>query len=105
MLVTTTSPYESALMIATIYKRAQDGWPTKLTQGLRRPELRWSTDSRVQRLMVLWPHLREATATTLMGEFDTIGAILDVARNDPKRLLAVDGVGKQGLANLLTVLS
>jgi ERCC4-type nuclease len=103
--VTSSSLHETALLLAAIYQRAQDGWPSKLTQGLARPTLKWSDDTRAQRLMGLWPHLREQVAVELLAEYESIGNILAMVREgDHKRLLQVPGIGKKGLQNLLEVI-
>ncbi len=98
--VTTGSLHETALMLASIYKRGQQGWPSKLTSALRRPSLRWSEDSRVQRLMAVWPHLKEQAAINLINQFGSITAIFDLANHGgEKELLSVDKVGKIGVKN------
>ena len=99
--LSTGTLHETALMLAAIHERGQQGWPSKLTSSLRRPPLRWSQDSRVQRLMAIWPHLREASATALIHEFSSVYAICSMAMHpsEYKKLLAVKGVGKDGLSN------
>lgn len=98
-LVTSFSLHETALMLAAIYNRGQQGWPSKLTSALKRPTLRWSEDSRIQRLMALWPHLNEQAATNLIAKFGSIRTIVNLAIEDEKQLLAVDKVGKTGVRN------
>ncbi len=97
--VQTGSLHETALMLASIYKRGQQGWPSKLTSALHRPVLKWSEDSRVQRLMGLWPHLKEQAAINVVAKFGSIPNIINLALEDEKQLLAVDKVGKTGLQN------
>ncbi len=98
--VQTGSLHETALMLASIHKRGQQGWPSKLTSALRRPTLKWSEDSRVQRLMGLWPHLGEQAAINLVGKFGSIPNIINLAiHGGEKELLAIDKVGKTGLRN------
>ena len=97
--VTTGSIHETALMLAAIHQRGQQGWPSKLTSALKRPRLRWSEDSRVQRLMSVWPHLQEQPAIALIHQFHSISAIVRLALNNEKKLLTVKGVGKTGLQN------
>ena len=101
VFLSTGTLHETALMLAAIHERGQQGWPSKLTSSLRRPQLRWSEDSRVQRLMSIWPHLREASATALIHEFSSVFYIVSMAMHpsDYKKLLAVKGVGQQGLSN------
>lgn len=99
-LVTSFSLHETALMLAAIYNRGQQGWPSKLTSALKRPTLRWSEDSRIQRLMALIPHLNEQVAGQLLHDFGTIGGIIDIAKKNPEKLLETKGFGKKGLANL-----
>ncbi len=97
--VTTGSLHETALMLAAIYHRGQDGWPSKMTSKLRRPTLHWSSDSKVQRLMALWPHLKERPATALIHQFSSISAVIKLAETDEKILLGIEGIGKTGLHN------
>lgn len=99
--VTTGTLHETALMLAAIHKRGQQGWPSKLTSALQRPQLRWSEDSRVQRLMAVWPHLKEQPAIALIHEFGSVYRICSLAIENEKKLLAVRGVGKTGIQNLL----
>lgn len=96
--------YGTCLTLQSIWERAQEGWPTKLTAGNPRPKLRWSRDSRVANLMGLWPGLNEKVAMALLTKFGSIGNIVGLAYGDPKALLATDGLGKKGLENLLEVL-
>ena len=103
-LLTAGTLHETALMLRAIHQRGQDGWPSKLTSALKRPVLKWSEDSRVQRLMAIWPHLKEQPAIALIHEFQSVGLILDLARGvggSKNQLLAVRGVGKTGVDNLL----
>ena len=97
--VQTGTLHETALMLKSIHRRGMDGWPTKLTSTLKRPVLRWSEDSRVQRLMAVWPHLKEQAAINLVSEFGSVRAIVNLAFDEPKLLLAIDKVGKTGLTN------
>lgn len=97
--VTTGTLHETALMLAAIHERGQQGWPSKLTSALRRPVLRWSEDSRVQRLMAIWPHLKEQPAIALIHEFGGISDICNLVLSDEKKLLAIKGVGKDGIRN------
>lgn len=97
--VQTGTLHETALMLKSIHRRGQEGWPSKLTSALRRPTLKWSEDSRVQRLMGLWPHLKEQAAINLVAEFGSIPNIINLALEDEKKLLAVDKIGKTGLKN------
>ncbi len=96
--------YGTCLLLKSIYERAQEGWPTKLTHGSPRPKLRWSNDSRVANLIGLWPGLQEKVAIALLTRFGSVGRILDLARVSPADLLAEKGLGKKGLENLLKVL-
>jgi len=108
--VQTFSLHETALALAAIHKRGQQGWPSKLTSHLRRPQLRWSEDSKVQRLMALWPNLKEQPAIELIHTFVDISTIMMLANNywetdDEKKLLAVKGIGKKGLTNFQEAIS
>lgn len=105
-VITSNSVYDSALALTSLWERARAGWPTKLTQGLRRPELRWHKDGqKALRLMSLWPHLREEVAFELLRQYESVGAVLDAARQNPKDLLLIKGIGKTGLNNLLEVIN
>lgn len=103
-VVYTSSIQESAVALASIYKKGKAGWPTRLTSRMKRPELKWSDDSKVQRLMALWPNLREGVAISLLARYTTIAAVLEAAQTRPKEVLQTEGLGAQGLSNLLGVL-
>lgn len=94
----------TAKMLASLYTRGKEGWPTRITRGIKRPQLHWGDNEHVYRLMALWPHLREDIAISLLKEYTTIGNIIDVARKDPTKLLELKGVGQKSLDNLLKVL-
>ena len=89
-------------MLAALYRRGQEGWPTNLTQRLTKRPLKWSKSSKVQHLMGLWPRLTERQAMALLAEFGTINDVISAARNET--LGAVKGIGKQSVKNLLEVL-
>lgn len=109
-LLVTNSVHESAMALVSLWERARAGWPTKLTQGISRPELRWHNKNDVEgqkvlRLMALWPHLREEVAFELLRQFGTIGTIIDEVRTEgkPKNLLAIKGVGTTGIENFRSI--
>lgn len=104
-VVHTTSLQDTAEALVAIWERGQEGWPTKLARTIRRPELRWSNDNRVAQLMALCPKLPEKVATRLIQEFESIGNIVDIARQEYQRkkdnpLLQLDGFGPTLLKNL-----
>ncbi len=107
-IVHTTSNEETAIALEMLYKRSMDGWPTNLTRGLKRPNLRWSwqqdnSTKKIQRLMALWPRLPEPVAHRLMEQFDSISNIMSVLDNNPDHLKIVKGVGKVLVDNLKEV--
>lgn len=109
-LIVTNSVYETALALQSLWERAQANWPTKLTQGIQRPQLRWHNSEqadgqKILRLMALWPHLREDVAYRLLEKYGSIAAIIDAARVEgkPKDLLSVEGVGTTGVTNFRSV--
>ncbi|KKN67765.1 hypothetical protein LCGC14_0457980 [marine sediment metagenome] len=101
-MLTTASQKHTAQTLAKLYKRAQEGWPTKVTKPVPRPKLRFSTDERVRRLMGLWPELAEKESALLIGKF---GSITEVLRQDDAHLLEVKGVGAKTLSNLKEILN
>jgi ERCC4-type nuclease len=103
--VYTTSVSETADALVAIYQRAQEGWPSGFTKGLKRPELKWSSDTRVARLMALWPHLTESVAVRLLDQWGSILTILEAAEADPSPLLDTKGLGPKGIQNLLSVIN
>ncbi len=104
--VQTGTLHETALMLNAIFERGQQGWPSRMTSSLRRPELRWGEDSKVQRLMALWPHLKEQAATGLLYQVGSIGDIVEMALNgEEKALMSVEGVGKKGIENFKEAIS
>lgn len=105
IMVCTTSIQETADALVAVYHNAQDGWPAGFTKGLPKPELRWSSDRRVARLMALWPHLREETAQLLLERFGCIMEVVRVAKMEPDSLLEIPGLGKKGVANFKEVIT
>ncbi len=104
--VSTGTIHETALMLNSIYLRKNQGWPSRMTSSLKRPELKWGDDSRAQRLMALWPHLKEVSAVSLLDKYTTIGNLVAMMRaGDGKLLLEIKGVGKKGLENFEEALS
>ena len=104
-LLWTGSFHETCMTLAVLYERATNGWPTKLTQGLSRPQLRFSRDGKVSHLMGLWPRLREQTAILILKEFDnSIGAVITAVLNNDERLTHIKGLGVKGIANLKEIL-
>ena len=101
-VVHTTSLRETAQALVAIYRRGQEGWPTKLARSIKRPQLRWSNDNRVSKLMALCPKLPERVATELLSLHGDIGQIIDMARDDDYSdyLLTTKGFGKTLLKNL-----
>ncbi len=100
----TGSAFETALALTELYKRASEGWPTDITQGIARPPLRHKSDPRPYRLQALWPHLSKIVATKLIAEWGSVGAVLTVALDNPEELLKTSGVGQKTLDNLEKVL-
>ncbi len=104
--VSTGTLHETALMLNAIYERGMQGWPSRMTSALKRPELKWGDDSRAQRLMALWPHLKEASAVTLLDKYTTIGTLVSMMRaGDGKELLKIEGIGKKGIENFEEAIS
>lgn len=99
----TASPTETAEMIATLYIRGIEGWPTDIINGLPPVKLHTTKDSRVARLMRLWPSLREKQALLLLQEFGSIGKVVNLALTDPRKLM-IPGIGQKSLKNLMEVL-
>ena len=83
-MVHTTSLTETAEALVAIYERGMEGWPTKMARSIKRPELKWTDDNRVAKLMALCPKLPEKVATALITEFGSIGEIVDLARKQAK---------------------
>lgn len=109
-MVCTTNLVETSEALVAIWQRGQEGWPTTITQGRKRPALKWSKDSRVSKLMALTPKLPEKTAKAMITQFGDIGAIVDEARKEYKLkskhpLLQVEGFGPTLLKNLRDSLS
>lgn len=102
-VVYTTSLPETADALVAIHRRALEGWPTGITKGLKRPELKWSDDSRVARLMALWPNLREDVAVALLERHQTIREVIRLSQEFPEILLQTHGLGAKGLQNLKSV--
>ena len=101
MFLWTASQKDTVHALVSLYKRGQEGWPSKFTTSPSRPPLRWTTDSRVRHLMGLWPHLREQVALDLLAKFGSIRAILAAS---PKELKTVKGLGANGIKNLKEVM-
>ncbi len=101
--VSTNSLVETAEALVAIYERGMEGWPTKLARSIKRPELKWTDDNRVAKLMALCPKLPEKVATKMLAEYHSIGYIVDLARNGTLKgheLLEIPGFGKTLLINL-----
>ena len=100
----TSSQKHTALTLAKLYKRAQEGWPSKITKPVPRATLRFSTDERVRRLMGLWPGLAEKEASAAIAKYGTITEIVRRAHDDDASLLEIPGIGIKTLNNLKEVL-
>ena len=108
MFLATNSPWGTAVALASLYSRAQRGWPSKLMMSLPRPELRWNRNEddefkKTARLMALWPRLSEQQAVTLLTEHGNIGAIVALAKLEPSPLTITPGVGPKLLDNFRKV--
>ncbi len=102
-VVYTTSLKETAEALVAIEQRGSEGWPTKMARSIKRPELKWTDDNRVAKLMVHCSHLTEKVATKMVAEYGSLGTIYDMARNGPLKghpLLDFPGFGKTLLINL-----
>lgn len=103
--VSTGDLWETALALKAIYRRGMDGWPTRVTQRLARPTLRWSKDDRVARLMAIWPKLSEQLASNLLARYEDMITVFDAVGEDPKKFAKEnDGIGEKLTANILEVL-
>ena len=104
--VITTTHVPSTLQ--TLYERSQKvdsegNWPSTIRRGIQKPVLKWhSDDSKVARLMSLWPRLAERPASKLIEMYGTIPAV--IAASDTE-LRALPGIGKTGVAKFREVLS
>ncbi len=104
-VVYTTSLTETAEALVAIEQRGCEGWPTKMARSIKRPELKWTDDNRVAKLMVLCPKLPEKVATRMLTEFGDLGVITDIARDldKPRKnhpLLQIPGFGPTLLKSL-----
>lgn len=106
-MVHTTSLTETAEALVAIYERGMEGWPTKMARSIKRPELKWTDDNRVAKLMALCKNLPEKVATQMLAEWGSIGTIVgyildkDYPTNKKfNRLLETDGFGPTLLKNL-----
>ncbi len=103
--ISTGDLYDTALMLKQIYTRGMNDWPTKLITRLPRPKLKWGGDSRIARLMAIWPSLNETTATNLLLRYATIWDVLEAVRSDPKEFSKENkGIGAKGVLNIQEVL-
>lgn len=105
----TSDLHETAIALSVIRDRAMRGWPTKLARTSPRPKLQWTRGDdalarRVAALMGLWPRLSERQSLGLIHRFHDVGAIVDIARQEPKVLTGVKGVGAKAVDNLVGVL-
>ena len=81
-------------------------WPSSVARGVEKPTLKWhENDSKVARLMALWPRLAERPAAQLIQDFGSIREIVRIAGVDDKKLLSIPGIGKVGLNNFKETLS
>ena len=97
MFIWTATLYDTALALASLYRRGKDGWPTKFTYSPHRPQLRWSNDKRVQCLMGLIPRLREQQAVRMLERFGSIRKVLEAT---PEELKEIEGLGPKGIENI-----
>jgi len=105
----TGSPVESGMMIGLLYDRTMDGWPTKLTQGLPKPLLRWSTDDeqneKITRLMALWPRVPERVLLRILHDNGgSLRKTLMKMMQDPDSFAEYKGIGAKLIKNLKEVL-
>lgn len=109
-VVQTTSHLETATMLERLYQRSMDGWPSNITRGLKKPNLRWSWQEdkatrKVQRLMALWPRLSEPVAMRLLDTYGSIAKAIEAAHNNPESVRGnVTGIGPKLIENLMEVL-
>lgn len=100
-VVYTTGLVETAEALVAIEQRGMEGWPTKLARSIKRPELRWTDDNRVAKLMALCPKLPEKVALLMLEEFGGIGNIVNMVNEwGGDDLLKIPGFGKTLLMNL-----
>ncbi len=102
--VETGSLQETAVMIASLYRRAQDGWPTSLGSRMAPPTVKLTNDDTVRRLLAIWPRLRERQAIELLAFYGSIGEIVKVAREIPEALFARPGIGDGLIKNFQEVI-
>lgn len=91
----------TASMLAALVDRAARGWPAKFTQRLKRPQPQKTGDVRVQRLMGLWPNLREDQAAKALEAYGSVRSVIDATSTGR---FHVQGIGSKGLDNVLGVL-
>ena len=103
-IVHTTSVKETAEMLAVLYNRSQEGWPSKLAHPLKLPPLQFVDDTRTVRLQGLWPRLPQKEAQTLLTKYGSVGKILEVALHDPQEFKQVKGIGPMLVQNLIGVI-
>lgn len=103
-IVHTTSVNETAEMLAVLYNRSQEGWPSKLAHPLKLPPLQFVDDTRVVRLQGLWPRLPTKAAQTLLTYYESVGKILEVAIRDPQEFKKHKGIGPTLISNLVEVI-
>lgn len=103
-IVHTTSVKETAAMLAVLYNRSQEGWPSKLAHPLKLPPLQFMEDTRTVRLQGLWPRLPQRAAQTLLTEYGSVGKILEVAVRDPHEFKRLKGIGSTLVQNLIEVI-
>lgn len=88
--------------LATLYKKAQKGWPISMNKGLAKAVVLspWQRDDRVARLMALWPRLTERLAVGLLRKYGSIADILAAVQDGT---LKHQGVGQKLLDNIKQV--
>ena len=100
----TANLHETIKVLARLYQKGKEGWPTTLTAGIPRRKMSVRRDERLNSLMGFWRGLSEKHAATLLKEYGNLGKIFEQMFDAPDEFLKLKGIGPKSLAKLKEVL-
>ena len=100
----TANLHETIRVLARLYQKGQEGWPTTLTAGIPKRKMSVRRDERLNSLMGFWRGLSEKNAVSLLKTYGDIESIMKVAFTEPNNFLEIKGIGPRAVDKLTEIL-
>lgn len=100
----TANLHETIRVLARLYQKGAEGWPTTLTAGIPKRKMSVRRDERLNSLMGFWRGLSEKNAVSLLKTYGSIQKIMEVAFTEPNNFLEIKGIGPKAVDKLTEVL-